>query len=170
MKFAVRIATLFLVAMISPGCTSTPISASDERARSEIEAAIAASVEATRSQDINAYMATIPDDLIIRDETGATITRDQQRTNTLRDWSIIPRTLSIRVVVDTIHVDGNNATVFTSQRWERLMFQRDGRTTDTVLTTQKHKESWRKTPRGWFVYEIDELGGEVFVNGKPYRQ
>jgi len=48
------------------------------------------------------------------------------------------------------------------------MLQRDGKTTDTVLATQKHRETWRKTPLGWFAYETEELGGEVFVNGKPF--
>jgi hypothetical protein len=29
---------------------------------------------------------------------------------------------------------------------------------------------WRKSQRGWMGYEVKELGGEVFVNGKPYQQ
>ena len=138
------------------------------RARSQIEASIARSLEATRTQDIDAYMAGIPDDLVIHDTSGASITREQLRADTLRDWSIIPKTLSISMTIDSIAVDGNSATVYTSQRWERLMFQRDGKTIDTVLTTQKHKETWRQTPRGWFGYEVKELGGEVFVNGKAF--
>ena len=141
------------------------------RAESEaaIEAAIARGVEATRAQDIEAYMALIPEDAILRVDTGEIVTRDQLRANALRDWSIIPRTLSIGVAIDSIDLNGDSATVYTSQRWERLMFQRDGKTTDTVLTTQRHKERWRKTPRGWFAYEVEELGGEVFMNGKRYK-
>jgi hypothetical protein len=49
------------------------------------------------------------------------------------------------------------------------MLQRDGETPDTALTTQRHKETWRKTPRGWFAYELEELGGEVFINGERYQ-
>lgn len=115
-------------------------------------------------------MAGIPDDLAIHDHSGHIITKAQLRTNTLRDWSIIPKTLSIRETIDQLDVKGDTATVVTSQRWERLMLERNGKTTDTVLTTQKHRETWRRTTRGWFAYEIEELGGEVFVNGKRYKQ
>ena len=38
--------------------------------RAEIEAAIARGVEATRTQDIEAYMALIPEDAILRVDTG----------------------------------------------------------------------------------------------------
>lgn len=65
-------------------------------------------------------------------------------------------------------MEGDTATVYTSQRWERLMLQRDGETTDNVVTTQKHRETWRKTPDGWRLYDVEELGGEVFINGEPY--
>lgn len=140
----------------------------DALVRSEIEAAIARGVEATRVQDIDAYMALIPEDAVLYDGDGTIVTRDALRANALRDWSIIPRTLSISTVVDSISRTADTATVHTSQRWERLMLRRDGVTTDTVLTTQKHRELWRKTPHGWFAYEVEELGGEVFINGEPY--
>lgn len=63
--------------------------------RAEIEAAIARGVEATRTQDIEAYMAAIPEDLVQRDAEGNEISRDELRANALRDWSVIPKTLSI---------------------------------------------------------------------------
>jgi hypothetical protein len=91
------------------------------------------------------------------------------RQNILRDWSIIPRTLAIETKIDSLEVHGAGATVYTSQRWERQMFERDGKTVDTVVTTQKHRETWRKTQRGWMPYEIKELGGDVLVNGKPFH-
>ena len=137
--------------------------------RTQIEAAIERSTEATRAQDIDAYMAEVPEDFAVRDESGALITREQLRDNVLRDWSVIPKTLAINVTIDSLAVSGGSATVFTSQRWERLMLHRDGTTTDTVLTTQKHKETWRRRHGSWFAYEIDELGGEVFLNGRRYQ-
>ena len=151
----------------SPGSRT---SLSDAAVRSAIENQLARGVEATRSQDIDAYMDGIPEDFVIQDESGERITREQQRANTLRDWSIIPRTLAIELKVDSLHVYGDTAaTVFTSQRWERLMRQRKGEKLDTVLTTQAHRERWRRTQRGWRAYEIKELGGAVWVNGKPYQ-
>ena len=156
-----------LAAFLLAGCAAGSGEAS---ARSEIEAAIARGVEATRIQDIDAYMACIPEDAVQRDGAGQIISRDQLRADVLRDWSVIPRTLAIRVTIDSIDVHGDSAIVETSQRWERLMLERDGTTTDTVLTTQRHREMWRRTARGWFAYEIEELGGEVYVNGQLYPQ
>lgn len=50
-----------------------------------------------------------------------------------------------------------------------MMFQRDGITKDTVLTTQKHEETWKRNEKGWFGNEVKELGGEIFINGKPFH-
>jgi hypothetical protein len=50
------------------------------------------------------------------------------------------------------------------------MHQRDGTTRDTVVTTQLHREVWRKTPERWRRAEVKELGGTVEVNGKPFTQ
>ncbi len=154
------------VGLLLAACASPP---SDATARAEIEDALARSTRATIDQDIDAYMELIPEDLVLHDESGEVLGRDRLRADVLRDWSIIPKTLSIDVTIDDLEVHGETATVYTSQRWERLMFQRDGKTMDTVLTTQKHKETWRRTPRGWLAYEIEELGGEVFVNGERYE-
>jgi len=163
-----------LTLLASASCTHTSPPAAtppgdDALVRNAIETEIARSVEATRTQNIEAYMECIPEDWVMQGENGERVTRDQLRANVLRDWSIIPRTLAIETQIDSLQVHGDAATVYTSQRWERLMLQRDGKTQDTVLTTQKHRETWRSTPRGWRAYEIEELGGEVWVNGKPYQ-
>jgi hypothetical protein len=60
--------------------------------------------------------------------------------------------------------------VYTAQRWDRLMLQRDGTTRDTVVTTQRHREVWRKMPDRWRRTEVKELGGTVEVNGKPFTE
>jgi hypothetical protein len=89
--------------------------------------------------------------------------------NELRDWSIIEQTLEIAVAIDSLSLLSDSATtVYTSQRWARLMLQRDGLTRDTVLTTQWHRELWRRTSQGWRSYEVEELGGTVMVNGAPF--
>jgi hypothetical protein len=46
--------------------------------------------------------------------------------------------------------------------------ERDGVTRDTVVTTQKHREVWRRTKSGWRLSRVKELGGTVMVNGKPF--
>jgi hypothetical protein len=144
--------------------------------RAEVQAAIDRGVEATRRQDIEAYMAELPEDLAVRNDSGRVLTRDELRADVLRSWAIIPRTLAIQVVIDSLHLlapasggAGDSVAVWTSQRWERLMRRRDGITVDTVLTTQRHRETWRRTTTGWRQYVVEELGGEVWLNGKPYR-
>ena len=141
------------------------------RIQQEIQLALDKGVEATRTKDIEVYMENLPADLIIYDETGELISREQQKEYALRDWAIIDTTLRIKVVIDSLNTTSEDGViVYTSQMWERMMFRRDGITTDTVLTTQKHKEIWRKNPGGWQGYEIEELGGKIFINGTEYHQ
>jgi hypothetical protein len=149
-------------------CSCSRLDNSENVVRASIQDQLDRSIEATRVKDIDAYMDSIPEDFILKDEQGATITRVELCKNILRDWSVIPRTLAIQTKIDSLELHGTEATVYTLQRWERQMLERDGKTVGTVLTTQRHRETWRKTPRGWMGYEVEELGGEVFVNGKPY--
>ncbi|MDC6351056.1 hypothetical protein PP178_05785 [Zeaxanthinibacter sp. PT1] len=146
-----------------------------ELEKSEIRKAIGRKVQdgviATRDKDIDTYMAQLPEDLLIHDEDGKVISREQQREYTLRSWEIIDTTLFIAVLIDSIRFSGRDSViVYNSQRWERLMLQRDGLTLDTILTTQRHRETWKKNNKGWFGYTIEELGGEIFINGQPYSE
>lgn len=136
----------------------------------EIQSQLDSCVKAVETKDIELYMSLIPEEFVIFDESGEIISREMQREYTLRDWSIIDRTLSNIYTADSIKVKGDSAIVYTSQQWERLMFQRDGKTTDTVLTTQKHLETWMKTEKGWMNYDVKELGGQVFINGEEYKR
>ena len=166
---SLRIPALVIATVMSAACAPRAKRSNEmARIRTAIAAEIAKSVEATRTENIDAYMDQIPVGLVIRDESGEIITREQQRENTLRDWHVIERTRAIEVVIDSMTLHGDSATVFTSQRWDRLMYERDGKTLDTVVTTQRHREIWRVTPGGWRSFEIEELGGTVEVNGRPY--
>lgn len=48
------------------------------------------------------------------------------------------------------------------------MYQRDGFAIDTVLTTQLHRELWKNKDNDWIGYDVEELGGEIFINGQEY--
>jgi hypothetical protein len=139
--------------------------------RSAIQAEIDRSLDATRRKDIDTFIdGFVPDFQIVTPE-GSRITRDTLRTNTLRDWSIIPATRELWMRIDSLgQVGGHTAVAYTSQRWDRLMLERDGVTRDTVVTTQKHREVWRMTAGRWRRAEVKELGGTVEVNGKPFTQ
>lgn len=136
----------------------------------EIQKQLDKCVHAVSTKNIDEYMDLLPKDFVIYDQNGEVISREQQRAYTLRDWAIIDATLSNVYKVDSIRAYGDSVIAYTSQRWERLMFQRDGKTKDTVLTTQKHLETWKKTPVGWLNYDVKELGGEIFINGKLYAE
>ncbi|WP_373495804.1 hypothetical protein [Aquiflexum sp.] len=157
--------SFFLIAL---GC-STNGTESESQIRDEIQHQLDRCVLAVATKDIELYMSLIPEDFVIYDQSGEIISREVQKEYTIRDWSIIDRTLSNQYIADSITINGDSAIVFTSQRWERLMFQRDGKTIDTILTTQNHIESWKKTKNGWMNYEVKELGGDIFINGKEYR-
>jgi hypothetical protein len=65
-------------------------------------------------------------------------------------------------------LSSNEALVWTSQRWDRIMIGRDGVSKNDVLSTQKHKEHWRIHDGRWYCYDIEELGGKVWIDGKPF--
>jgi ketosteroid isomerase-like protein len=150
--------------------TSPNPGSSEAQARTAIEAAIARSLAATRNKDIDAFMASIPDNWSVVDSDGKRIDKKQLRANTLRDWKIISRTIAIEEKIESLKLESPTpATVFTSQHWERMMYERDGKTQDHVVTTQRHRETWRRDQTGWKAYDIQELGGKVWVNGKLYE-
>ncbi len=125
---------------------------------------------AVSTKDIDLYMKKMPSDFVIYDESGDVISREQQKQFALRDWSIIDTTLSNAMVIDSIDFAAPDSIfVYTSQRWERMMFRKDGITKDTVLTTQRHRDLWKKKAQGWVGYDVEELGGSVFINGESYK-
>jgi len=158
---------IIIISLVFSACKQKP-----QKSPTEIKAAIQHEldkcVEAVNSKNITLYMSLIPTDFELTNENGEIITREEQQAFILRDWSIIDTTLHNIYVVDSIDVYTDSVIAFTSQKWERLMFQRDGVTKDTVITTQLHRETWRYKPTGWMNYGIIELGGEIYINGELY--
>ena len=172
-------AFLCFISLLFSNCQNTRLTSTDyvKMVESDIQKALDECVKAVTTKDIDLYMKGIPDDFILKDESGEVITREKQRGYALRDWSIIDTTLKNIYKVDSLQLffqssplEKDSAVVYTNQNWTRLMFQRDGITKDTVLTTQRHKEIWKKNKNGWQNYEIEELGGEIFINGQLYKR
>jgi hypothetical protein len=161
-----RICTFFLSLAVSlaVGCATPGNEAS--AIRKAIEASLSRTVRATQDKNIDAYMEELPPDLRIYDNSGREVTRDQQRADVLRDWSVIARTISLSHTVDSLEIRGDSVLVSTSQRWERMMLRRDGSGQDLIVTTRKHKEVWKKFQGRWLGYDIEELEGELFINGE----
>lgn len=161
------------LALAAAGCASPgqrPDWCSVEAVRRDAEAVLAAYARATIAEDIDAYMALTPETLAIDDTSGATIDRDALRANVLRDWAVIVETLALEQSIESIALNGcDSAELIVDQRWERTMLRPNGAAgTDRILTTQRHRETWRHTAQGWRGFEIEELGGDIFVNGERY--
>ena len=125
---------------------------------------------AVNNKDIDTYMKKIPEDFVIYDNSGEIITREKQKEYTLRDWSIIDNTLNNEMKIDSIEfVSHDSIYVYTSQKWQRMMYRPDGINKDTILTTQLHKELWKNKKNEWIGYDVEELGGETYINGKLYN-
>jgi hypothetical protein len=133
-----------------------------------IQAQIDQGVEGTRTKDIDRYMSVIPEDWVLHDGDGHTVNRVDLRRGALQQWAIIEKSISIAVHIDRISLHKDQVTVWTSQRWERLMNERSGPALDDVVTTERHEEQWRLANGKWWCYQVKELGGEIYVNGKPY--
>ena len=135
-----------------------------------IEDEIEFGIEATIDKDINRYMETVPADYRIVEDDGSITDRDTLRANQLRAWAIIPRTNALTIDITRLEVgcDGECATVWTDQRWDRQMLGRDGASEHNVVTTQRHQERWEVRNSRWINVAITELGGTVTVDGRPY--
>ena len=162
---------LVLIALAA-GCATDRDSADCDAGavRAAIDGEIQQGVKATIEEDIDAYMDGVPDDYRIVEDDGAIKDKTALREHALRSWAIIDETIDLVITLDSIEVAPacDEATVITSQRWERMMRRRDDSGSDNVVTTQKHEERWRRKGRRWYNYEIKELGGEIFINGEPY--
>ena len=100
-----RIVTACILSIIFSSCDKSKSATPDDprsATRSAIQSEIDRSLDATRRKDINTYIdGFVPDFLIITPE-GSRITRDTLRTNTLRDWSIIPATRELSMRIDSL--------------------------------------------------------------------
>jgi hypothetical protein len=72
---------------------------------------------------------------------------------------------NLAVNIDTINVNGNEATVMTSQNFARLVTDAKG-VQHHVVSNTVHRETWVKTPQGWKVRLVEEMEPKVKVDGK----
>ena len=135
-----------------------------------IQDEIAFGITATKTKNIERYMETVPADYRIVEDDGTITDRDTLRAKQLQAWAIIPRTNALEIDITGFRLgcDGDCATVWTDQRWDRQMLVRDGTSEHNVVTTQKHEERWELRGSRWINTAITELGGTVTVDGNPF--
>ena len=61
-----------------------------------IQAQIDQGVEGTRTKNIDLYMSVVPEDWVLHDEAGHTVTRDDLRRGALEQWAIIEKLFLFR--------------------------------------------------------------------------
>jgi acetyl esterase/lipase/TolA-binding protein len=151
--------------------TQQTLSQAEEEAKRAIEARLAASIEAMRRKDVAARMEGFASDWTGKLKDGEVITlKDLEQIFRQQNRSIISVSDETRMVVDTIQLNGNEATVHTSQRFVRTVQGNDGKPVE-VRTSVTHREVWVKTERGWVTKYIEELEqGPTLVNGVEVAQ
>jgi hypothetical protein len=138
------------------------------RDRTDIIAQVNASAAAIRTKNIDVYMDQLPDEAMdIRDENGAKLGRDELRERVLRSWAAVEETRALNVVVDSVQVQGDSATLISMMRWDRIVRDTAKNGRDTVVTLLRQREHWKRTPKGWRAYNIETLAQSAMVNGKP---
>lgn len=138
-----------------------------EAARSEIQAVIETGLAATRRNDSAAFLARLPADFRIVGRNGAITTRDMLAARLAARAQAAPHTVSLTVAIERLDLRGDDATIWTSQRWERLAVRPGQTEPSRIVSTQRHEELWRRRDGRWEGYLIRELGGAMTVNGVP---
>lgn len=138
-----------------------------------IQARIDASIEASKKKDLAARLAGLAPDFTGKLKDGQTVTKQDLEEEFKRQHNTVATVSDeTRVVIDSIKVDGDEATVFTSQRYVRTTpGGADGKPVE-VRTSVTHRETWiNQAGGGWVVKRIEELEqGPTFVNGKEVPQ
>lgn len=159
-----------LAAVAATACPAVPdrelLSAAIYRA---IGDEITHGILATKTKNMDLYMETVPDDYRQVEEDGSITDKAGLRRMQEQALAIIPRTnrLDIAITGFQLGCDGETATVWTNQLWDRQMLGRDGTTEHNVVTTQKHLEEWALAGSRWINRSLEELGGTITVDGKP---
>ncbi len=93
----------------------------EQAVRQAIEDEIEYGVDATKDQDMERYMETVPDDYRNIEDDGSVTDKAALRVKQLQAWSIIRRTNDLTISVERVEVgcEGHCAMVVTDQKWDR---------------------------------------------------
>jgi ketosteroid isomerase-like protein len=162
------IAAAVAVAAVSACTGEDPKRAAEAAAAAEraaISAQVASGAAAARTKDIDAYMAQFPPEIELRGPNNDVMTREELRAQVLRAWESIRVTRALDAQVTSVILHRDSATVFLTQKWDRLVARPDGKTVDTVITESSRREVWRKTGGIWRSYEGINTQSRTTVNG-----
>ena len=154
---------------LTASCVGDDPKRSAEAALAAARAAIATQASvgaaATKTKNIDAYMAQIPVDAGMLGANDSVITRDEVRAQVLKAWESIRETRALDVQVTSVLLHGDSATVFLTQKWDRLVVRPDGKTIDTIVSESSRREKWMKKGGIWRSYDGVTLQNRTTVNG-----
>ena len=154
------------------GAVARPtLSREEVRAQREIQARLDASVEAMRRKDLAARLANLAPGFTGKLKDGDVVTaKDLEASFRQQHRTIISVSDETRTVIDSIKLNGDEATIHVSQRFVRTVPGTEGKPVE-VRTSVTHREVWVKTDGGWLVKHIEELEqGPTFVGGAEVAQ
>lgn len=164
------------VLVFAVGCVP-PSAARDDRApgaraeaaaREGIARQIALRVDAMRRKDVDAMLRDA--EVSWPGPDGTTMTRDQMRATIAREWANVERTVDLTVRIDSLRLaQSDSATVFTSQRWERIVVAGDG-SRHAVVTSASVEQAWTRSAGGWRgsgVARVLKVGPTLIDGGAP---
>lgn len=136
-----------------------------------IQAAIDEGIEAFAAKDLSAATRLMAPDFAIRTLDGTSLTRQQAVAGMRQDLDSVLRVDPDRTYtrVTCLHLAGNQATVYTSQQYVRILPDRKSGSPHEIVTHAKHRELWTFTKDGWLLKQINETEqGDTLLDGEPY--
>jgi hypothetical protein len=155
--------TVLVLALFTFGCATGPDAT--DLARRQIAAIIGEGIAASRRGDVEAFIARLPADFTVELADGGTATRADVEKAHLGRLRSNAETRSLTIDIERLEVRGDEAIVWTRQRWERRVTPPGATRSHDIVTTQRHEERWRRREGRWEPYRIRELGGEAFIDG-----
>jgi tetratricopeptide (TPR) repeat protein len=150
------VAAVALCAAIGSGCT-TKKQTSVEDVRAMIQGQIDKNLSAGAAGDSAAFWSIFTDDYSYRGYDGRIVHREEAARGFRENHATqLPMSPETRIVIDSIQVHGDTATVYTTQHVVRKGTGSDS-TEHMVVTNVTHRERWLRTPEGWKNQYVEEL-------------
>ena len=107
-------------------------------------------------------------DFVLKRPNGATLTCQQITAERQAKFERIKVINHLKIEIGNIELNGDEATVFTTQNFSRVVPGSDGRDYTIITDGTIHKEFWIKTEKGWQSKGFEEVKqGVVTVDGQP---
>ena len=106
-------------------------------------------------------------DFVLKRPDGATVTCQQITAERQAKFARIKAINYLLIEIGNIEVMGDEAVVFTTQRFSRVVPDESGRDRTIVTDGTVHKEFWKRTEKGWESKGFEEVKqGAVTIDGR----